>query len=288
MSPSIRAAVTMAFVLVGGTRALADPIVITRDARVTRLDVMFGTEPRRIETNGPGDVLTSTTSSPVRPGQGVARATMTSSFADPLHWAGVGAASVSVEQQRALAFAEASFLTFFQVTSPVNYAFNGTLAASGSFFPPETPDTGGPIAEAFLAFNQNPDGQPSSSGGLLFSVTTPFFGGNGSAAINPVFSGTLAPGVYALGATAGGIGNVGFFGGGQASTATFGFTLDFSPVASPTPEPGSFLLLASGIVGASSTLRSRWKRASHPSPEGAREQPCKWEIAGRSYSGRHS
>jgi hypothetical protein len=259
MNPSVAAALMIAFVLAGNTSASADPIVITRDSRATILNVTFGSEPSRIVTSGPGDALVSTTSSPVRPGQGLAAATLTSTFADPLHWSGAGTASVSVSQQRALAFAEASFLVFFRVTSPVNYAFDGALAASGSFFSPEAFDPGGPGALAVLSFDPNPEDQ-NGSFEQVFSVLTDHFHGNGSTAINPAFSGTLGPGLYALGVDAGGIGNLGFQGGLNASSATFAFNLDFSPVGtSPTPEPASLLLFASGIVGVSSRLRSRSK-----------------------------
>src|SRR5438445_7248907 len=56
---------------------------------------------------------------------------LTSSFANTAHWFGAGTANVSWTAPATFG-ASSFFVTDFDVTSPVNFAFTGTLAASNS------------------------------------------------------------------------------------------------------------------------------------------------------------
>src|SRR5438067_10276794 len=99
MTHSASATITVAMVLSGAVVASADPITIVTDQRATSALARTnlnnsGTDTFR--TAEASDTLTSTLSASSGTTSGVSTATLVSSFADPMHWVGMGTADVSV------------------------------------------------------------------------------------------------------------------------------------------------------------------------------------------------
>jgi len=239
-----------AVILLAGTAtASADPIIITRDSRETLALGLFNhdTEFRRDGARS-GDNLVSTVTPPTGI-VGGATATLTSSFADPLHWRGVGTANAFWTAPAGSAFdAGSAFVTEFEVTSPLNYTFNGDLAAAFS----ACCRTFGGEATGLLQFNtgrEDREGDPILEA-LFFVRTPPEFQSSGTANISS--SGRLQPGQYRLFMEALALGGSADQEAAGFAGSNFAFTFDFTPAdssPSPTPEPASLLLLGTGIAG---------------------------------------
>jgi hypothetical protein len=126
------------------------------------------------------------------------------------------------------------------VTSPVNFAFTGTLAASNSCCANADLADASAFLSVFTGVDEDSD-----------PIFNPLFGfRRQSDALTRSFTGLLSPGRYLLdiSATANGFGTR-----GTPAASNFAFTLDFTPAGSnggpsPTPEPTSLLLLGTGIA----------------------------------------
>jgi hypothetical protein len=195
-------------------------------------------------------------------------ATMTSSFADRLHWSATGRTSASLtEVGPADLLANSTFAAVFDVASSVTYAFDGTGNVSESL---PTANGGSNFADgvafAFLSRIVVPGEDPVLEGVFGFQESIPSLNAAGSfsKSFSPQFAGTLAPGKYTFGWTIGGavggrVGNARLDPVSAHATSNFAFTLDFALLgASPTPEPASVLLLGTGILSMCA-LRSRRK-----------------------------
>ena len=254
MNGCLSAAITVAMTLVITAAASADPIVITRDNRITSAIGKFTNASPREAIAQANDALVSTVMAPPGTSPGGATATLTSSIADPLHWFGAGTASTSWTGPAGSEYSTgASFNTAFQVTSPVSYLFNVNLAAasSGAF------NTSRAEVDAFLIIET-----PTSSG-PVFSFFLPPVSETNSSAGSRSFAGVLAPSNYHIFVNAGGRGLSSDQVRAGSTTANFAFAFDFSPESpAPTPEPASLLLLGTGIAGVFGFRSRREDRAA--------------------------
>jgi hypothetical protein len=233
------AAVVAVIILGRAIAASADPITIRQDLRFTSAGTKPSADSSAGETARAGDSLISVVSAPPGAPAGGASATLTSSFANTAHWFGAGTANVSWTPPATFG-AASSFVTDFDVTLPVNFAFTGTLAASNSCCANADLADAGAFLSVFTGVDE--DGDP---------IFNPLFGfRRQSDALTRSFTGLLSPGRYLLdvGARAGGFGTR-----GSPAASNFAFTIDFTPTGpnggpSPTPEPTSLLLLGTGIA----------------------------------------
>jgi len=243
-------AITAAMVLATAAAASADPITIISDGRFASVGRAFGagTEPASIAKAG--DTLVATVTTPAGTNPGSATATLTSSFADPMHWSGTGTASVSWTLPADLG-ADSAFITDFLVTSPVRYAFNARLAASSS--DQFTSSTAQAFADLGF-FSGRLDEDLEEVLDPVFDVRTREVGATDSDATNRSLAGLLSPGKYLLfvDARSTGIAVPPSRATHGAAASSFAFAFDFTPAdpsPSPTPEPASLLLLGTAIAG---------------------------------------
>jgi len=131
MNPAVSAALAVSIVLGSAAVASADPITVISDGRIASVGpLLFDTSSTPTSKATAGDRLVATvTRPPTSPG--TMTATLSSSFADPMHWSGTGMANMSWVAPADFG-AGALFITDFLVTSPVSYAFNTSLAASSA------------------------------------------------------------------------------------------------------------------------------------------------------------
>lgn len=240
MNRRVSTAITAAMLLGCTAAASADPITITSDRRGTPVLAMVRDAnglARQSSVPEPGDVVTAAVSASTGTSSGVSTATVLSSFSDPLHMSGTGAANIAYNGLDLVDFSAAStFAVDFTATSPFSYAFNGAFNATSS-------TTG-----------------QSLFGGSFARWTTALFG-NGAFVFRDVgvdtagtrsFSGTLAAGQYRFFVDAASVGGFNGQGATGAASTDFDFALDLTPLdpsPSPTPEPASLLLLATGAAG---------------------------------------
>lgn len=232
MTSSSRAVFVVAIVLGSTAVAWADPITIVQDRRSTSatIDSQHASPP-------PGDTMSATLSTATL----LARATLTSSYTDSLHWFGAGQANLAWESPAHLA-ASAAFQTDFRVTSPVTYTFTGTFAAG------KVPSS---LAESFVQLDAF-SGRRDQNGDPIFTPIFSFVNApvtlNQGAAVDFTNAGRLEPGEYFFGASAV---TEGFSSNRSGDpNALFNFKMNFAPAGpAPTPEPASLLLIGSGLAG---------------------------------------
>jgi hypothetical protein len=250
MNPAVSAALAVSIVLGSAAVASADPITVISDGRIASVGpLLFDTSSTPTSKATAGDRLVATvTRPPTSPG--TMTATLSSSFADPMHWSGTGMANMSWVAPADFG-AGALFITDFLVTSPVSYAFNTSLAASSaSGFNTSTAQASAHL----MVFTGVLDEDREEIFAPVFGVFTREVVANDHDAANRTLTGVLLPGKYLLDVDARttGVGIPPSRATQGAAAANFVFAFDFAPAdssPSPTPEPASLLLLATGIAG---------------------------------------
>ena len=233
---------SLAFIVVCamGAEVFADPIVIiTVDRRETAALVT----PSGSTVTRASDALLATATPSAGQGSGLSTAALTSSYADPMRWLGIGTATVSRTSGPGNYIAASDFDVDFTVTSPVSYAFDGSFTTSRSV-PLGFGNGDEIIALLFRDTGRDEDGEINSEPLANFTEGIGIQNGNGSARRSS--TGFLAPGKYAF--TTFAVSSIGE-GTGTASSG-FQFMFDFTPAnTAPTPEPASLLLLGTGLAG---------------------------------------
>jgi hypothetical protein len=244
---------TVASLLASTAAVSADPIRIINDLRstVAAANPHLGPSPdNQVASAPPSDAMRAAVTASSGGSSGSALAVLTSSYMDPTRWSGSGLADIDwTTQSEGRYNALSAFLVSFTVTSPVTYAFNGTLNAT----------VGDSSSGNIFAILRN-----SASSPPFFFDSLVLVDPDTSVTLAQRSSGMLLPGHYFL--------NVGGYVEGtvgpsvaatSASHALFVFAIDFAPA--PTPEPASLVLLGTGFFGlVGRTLRKR-RGSSGPS-----------------------
>jgi hypothetical protein len=227
------------------TAALAEPIRLVNDGRAAGA-VIPG--PAFVNESS-GDVLTGNANFSNDTTNIRAHGALVSSIADLMHISGTGNASsaltTTVPSEGGTGFA--SFNVVFEIDRPYLFNFEGVFGSSG------VSQYSGGYWEAFLI--QSLVEFPAFSFGFAVDRIEP--------GATPVSAeGLLAPGTWTFASRAF-AGNGGFSpespsNAAFASNSSFTFTLGLSPVEpAPVPEPATFTLITTGLLGAAHTRRRR-------------------------------
>jgi hypothetical protein len=255
MNRSLPTAITLAILVSGSATALADPIVLIDQDRRIVVAVENSSPVRRSESAHANDDLAATVVHLVGPGSGFASAALMSSFGDQMHWSGAGTAIASFEDPASFE-ATSEFHTFFHVTSPVTYAFDGAFTAACT--PPLQCGSQGPVSSgASLDFFT---GRRDEDRDQIFERVFIFVDPH-SPPGNYSSTGVLLPGEYVFSAFTRSLGAGGSVIPTGAVRGNFAFTFDLAAADSaPVPEPATTLLLGSGLAAVFQYRRSGRRR----------------------------
>lgn len=217
-------------ILIGGSAAssAADPVTVTGDLRLGAIQLFASdsagsdSQQRTVAETGPIAVSGEIS----RPSSHAAAfATVIGDFADPLHFAGEGAASAigGTDSLESTADALSRFGVEFTTTQPLAFDLAALFALNG--------DGGWTHQVSFL---------DAVTGGLVTTIP--------SIPTNIRVKGLLQPGSYIF-AVIGRANAVGLPGSPFSSSVSYTYSLDFSSPAA-TPEPATLVLIGSGLAAA--------------------------------------